>query len=176
MAAGQFRHIDAKGAAEQELINPEFRSYNFDMLDGLSYEIDVSQPPRYNPDGRLIAPEARRIAELRYQGRPLDLAAEFLVVTNNYRASGGGNFPGLSADKIVIDAPDENREAVVQYLAAAQRFNPSADGNWRIRPVPGVKLRFVSGAAAIKYLARVPSVRLVSDLGDGTALYELAPP
>lgn len=178
MAAGQFRQIDPigqGGAAEQELINPEFRSYNFDTLDGVSYEIDVSQPARYSVEGKLLAPDAHRIVNLRYQGKPIDARADFLVVTNNYRASGGGNFPGLGADKIVIDSPDENREAVVNYLAGVKHFNPSADGNWRIRPVPGVKLRFISGAAGIKYLPLVPSVRLVKDLGDGSALYELAP-
>ena len=63
----------------------------------------------------------------------------------------------------------------MNYLAGVKTVNPSADGNWRILPVPGVKLRFISGAAAIKYLAQVPSVRLVKDLGDGSALYELAP-
>lgn len=174
MAAGQFRRIDAQGPAEQELIAPEFRSYNFDTLDGLTYEIDVTQPARFDAEGRRTAGDARRIVNLSWQGRPLDAQQSFLVITNNYRASGGGNFPGLSADKIVIDAADENREAVVQYLAAAGRFNPSADANWRIRPVPGVKLRFVAGAGGIKHLASVPAVRLVRDLGDGSALYELA--
>jgi len=175
MAAGQFRQIDPKGAPEQDLINPAFRSYNFDTLDGVSYQIDVSQPPRYDPDGKRLGHEARRIVNLRYQDRPIDEQGDFLVVTNNYRASGGGGFPGLSAERIVVDSPDENREAVMQYLSAAKTFNPSADANWRVLPVPGVKLRFVSGAAAVKYLGQVPAVRLVRDLGDGTALYELAP-
>jgi len=175
MSAGQFRQIDPKGAPEQNLINPEFRSYNFDTLDGVSYEIDISQPARYSVEGKLLAPAAHRIVNLRYQGQPIDEKADFLIVTNNYRASGGGGFPGLSAERIVIDSPDENREAVVSYLASVKNFNPSADGNWRVLPVPGVKLRFISGSAAIKYLDRVPSVRLVRDLGDGSALYELAP-
>ncbi|MET0519366.1 MAG: bifunctional 2',3'-cyclic-nucleotide 2'-phosphodiesterase/3'-nucleotidase [Burkholderiaceae bacterium] len=178
MSAGQFRQItprDQGGPAEQELLNTEFRSYNFDTLDGVSYQIDITQPARYDPDGKLVAPAAHRIEDLRYQGRPVGDGGEYLVVTNNYRASGGGNFPGLNAGKIVIDSPDENREAVVQYLSAARHFNPSADGNWKVRPVPGVKLRFFSSAAAIKYLKQVPSVRLVKDLGDGSAQYELAP-
>jgi 2',3'-cyclic-nucleotide 2'-phosphodiesterase / 3'-nucleotidase len=52
-----------------------------------------------------------------------------------------------------MDAPDENREAIVEYLASVKRFDPSADGNWRLMPVPGVKLRFVSGAGGIVHLA-----------------------
>jgi 2',3'-cyclic-nucleotide 2'-phosphodiesterase/3'-nucleotidase len=122
-----------------------------------------------------VAPQARRIVDLRHKGQPVGDTAEFAVATNNYRASGGGNFPALDGSRTVLDAPDENREAVVQYLKAQKRVNPSADGNWRILPVPGVKLQFVSGAGGINHLARTPAVRLVKDKGNGSALFELQP-
>lgn len=175
MSAGQFRRIDPAGPPEQQLINEAFRTYNFDTLDGVSYRIDVTQPARYDANGKLVAPDARRIVELRREGRPVADDERFIVVTNNYRASGGGGFPGLDGRNIVMDAPDENREALVQYLAATPRIDPSADGNWRILPVPGVALRFTSGAGGIAHLARYPQIRLVRDNGDGSALYELLP-
>ncbi len=174
-AAGAFNRIDPAGDKVQNLINSGFPSFNFDTLDGVSYRIDVTQPARYERSGKLVAPQARRIVELRYQGRPVADEAEFLVVTNNYRASGGGNFPGLDGSNIVLDAPDENREALTQFLQAARTVDPAADGNWRILPVPGVALRFVSGAGGIAHLARTPQVRLVQEQGDGSALYELQP-
>jgi len=173
MSAGNFRQIDPRGAPEQDLLEPSFRAYNFDTLDGLSYEIDVTQAARYDADGKRLAGDGRRIVNLRHQGRPVADKAEFLVVTNNYRANGGGSFPGLNASKIVVDAPDENREAVARYLAGIKRFNPTADGNWRVLPVPGVKLRFLSGAGGMAHLATTPRVKLVKDNGDGSALYEL---
>ena len=74
---------------------------------------------------------------------------------------------------IVVDAPDESREALVQYMRASQTLNPSADGNWRILPVPGVRLRFNAGAGGIAHLARYPQIRLVKDNGDGSATFEL---
>ena len=175
MAAGAFNRIDPAGAPEQSLINSGYPSYNFDTLDGVSYRIDVSQPARYERSGKLVAPESHRIVDLRHDGKPIDEQADFLVVTNNYRASGGGAFPGLDGSNIVLDAPDENREALLQYLSAARTIDPAADGNWRIQPVPGVKLRFVSGAGGTAHLARYPQIHLVKDQGDGTALYELAP-
>ncbi len=174
-SAGAFNRIAPDGAAEQNLINPAFPSYNFDTLDGVSYRYDLTQPARYNRDGKLVAPQAHRVADLRYQGQPITAQAEFAVVTNNYRASGGGNFPTLDGTQIILDAPDENREALVQYLQAAKTVNPAADGNWQVQAVPGVKLRFVSGSGGIAHLARHPQVRLVSDNGDGSALYELVP-
>ncbi|MEK8049017.1 bifunctional 2',3'-cyclic-nucleotide 2'-phosphodiesterase/3'-nucleotidase [Ideonella sp. DXS22W] len=173
MSAGAFRRIDPQGPAEQALIDERYVPYNFDMIDGLSYRIDVTQPARYDVAGKLVAPEARRIVDLRHQGQPVKDDAPFIVVTNNYRAAGGGSFPGLDGRQIVMDAPDENREALVQYLRSADRLDPSADGNWRIQPVPGVSLRFTSSAAGIAQLPRTPQVRLVKDNGDGSALYEL---
>ncbi|MBL8360184.1 MAG: bifunctional 2',3'-cyclic-nucleotide 2'-phosphodiesterase/3'-nucleotidase [Rubrivivax sp.] len=175
MSAGAFNRIDPAGAPEQNLIDTGFPSFNFDTLDGVTYRIDVTQPARYDRGGKLVSPGSRRITDLRHDGRPIDEAAEFVVVTNNYRASGGGNFPGLDGSGIVLDAPDENREALVQYLAAQKRVDPSADGNWRIQPVPGVKLRFLSSTAGAAHLARYAQIRLVKDNGDGSSLYELVP-
>ena len=175
MSAGAFNRIDPHGAPAQDLVNASFPSYNFDTLDGVSYTIDVTQAARYDRTGKLVAPDARRIRDLRYNGQPIDEQAWFAVVTNNYRASGGGAFPGLDGSNIVLSAPDENREALLQYLSSTRRVEPTADGNWRILPVPGVKLRFVSGAAAVAHLPRYPQVRHVADNADGTALFELAP-
>jgi 2',3'-cyclic-nucleotide 2'-phosphodiesterase/3'-nucleotidase len=174
MSAGAFNRIDPAGPPEQNLINDGFPTYNFDTIDGVTYRIDLTQPARYERSGKLVAPQARRIADLRYQGQPIDDNARFIVVTNNYRASGGGNFPGLDGSNIVMDAPEENREALVEYFRQVKRFDPSADSNWRIQLVPGIKLRFTSGAGGIAHLARTPGVRLVKDNGDGSALYELA--
>jgi 2',3'-cyclic-nucleotide 2'-phosphodiesterase/3'-nucleotidase len=175
MSAGAFNRIDPAGAPEQNLVNPGFPSYNFDTLDGVSYTVDVTQPARYDRSGKLVAPSARRIHDLRHNGQPVADSAMFAVVTNNYRASGGGSFPGLDGSNIILDAPDENREALLQYLQGQKNIDPAADGNWRVLPVPGVKLRFVSGAGGVAHLARYPQVKLVKDNGDGTALYELAP-
>ena len=175
MSAGQFNRIDPQGAPEQNLVNDSFKTYNFDSFEGVNYRIDVTQPARYSPDGKLVAPDAHRIHDLRHQGQPIALSAPFLVVTNNYRASGGGWFPGLDGKNIVVDSPDETREALVRYLREAGTLDASADNNWRIQAVPGVKLRFLSGAGAIAHLARYPQVRLVKDNGDGSALFELMP-
>lgn len=175
MSAQAFKRIDPKGAPEQELIDSAFPSYNFDVIDGVTYRIDVTQAARYDRGGKVVDEAAHRIVDLRHAGKPIDDKASFIVVTNNYRAGGGGNFPAMDVKNIVMDAPDENREAIVDYLAGVKRFNPSADGNWSLVPVPGVKLRFVSGAGGIAYLPMNPKIKLVKDNGDGSALYELAP-
>jgi 2',3'-cyclic-nucleotide 2'-phosphodiesterase / 3'-nucleotidase len=175
MSAGAFNRIDPAGAPEQDLVNPGFPSFNFDTIDGVTYRIDVTQPARYDRSGKVVNEAARRIVDLRFEGKPINDPAEFIVVTNNYRAGGGGNFPGLDGKNIVMDAPDENREALVAYLASVKTFNPSADGNWKLQAVPGVKLRFMSSAGGIVHLKANPQIKLLKDNGDGSALFEVAP-
>jgi 2',3'-cyclic-nucleotide 2'-phosphodiesterase/3'-nucleotidase len=181
MSAGQFNQIDPQGAAQQAVLNDNFRSYNFDTLDGVSYEFDITQPARYDANGKLVSPDAHRVKKLSYQGQPVQADAKFIVATNNYRAFGGGNFPGLNASKVVLEAPEENRQVLVDYLrmtdmlSANKQVNPSADGNWRIAPVAGVRMTFLSASAAQRYLPGHPQVHLIKDNGDGSALYEIAP-
>ena len=177
MSAGQFHQIDPKGAAQQALVNDAFPSYNFDVIDGVTYEIDVTQPPRYAINGQLANAQAQRIRNLSFGGKPIDPQARFLVVTNNYRAYGGGNFPGINATKVVLDAPDENSQALVEYLSQSpgQTVNPSADGNWRIASIAAVEPTFLSSSNAARFLAHHPGIRLVKDNGDGSAVYALRP-
>jgi 2',3'-cyclic-nucleotide 2'-phosphodiesterase/3'-nucleotidase len=181
MSAGQFLQIDPKGPPRQPLLSATFRSYNFDTLDGVTYALDVTQPAKYDTDGAVVAPAANRVKDLSYQGKPVRDDDRFVVATNNYRAFGGGNFPGLTAAKVIIEAPEETRQVLIEYLRMTDRLsangqvNPSADNNWRILPVPGVHMTFVSASAGIQYLPRHPNIRLLQDNGDGSALYELAP-
>ena len=93
----------------------------------------MTQPPRYDTQGKVQNANARRIVDLKFDGKPIDEAQEFIVATNNYRASGGGNFPGLDGKNIVVDSPDENRQVVLNYIVANKTINPSADGNWLYR-------------------------------------------
>ena len=177
MSVGQFRRIDPKGPSTQPLLDETFRPYNFDPIDGVTYEFDLTQPARYDGNGKLVAPDAHRVQKLRHAGAPVVDDQKLLVATNNYRAYGGGNFPGLDGTNVVIDSPDENRQVVVDWLAQfGEPVNPSADGNWRIRPVPDVALTFVIGAGAARHLARHPNIRRVEDNGDGFATFELTAP
>ena len=176
MAAGQYRRIDPQGPAVQDLLDLDARSYNTDTVDGVSYEIDVTQEARYSFDGKLIHADSHRIQNLCYQGQPVDEAADFLVVTNNYRANGGGHFPGIDGSRIVLDTPMETRQVLSAYIAAQKTLTPKADGNWHVLPVPGVRLSFVSSAAGAQYLPLVPGVCLSITLEGGWATYELRPP
>jgi 2',3'-cyclic-nucleotide 2'-phosphodiesterase/3'-nucleotidase len=135
-SASIFRAIDPNQRGEQPLLGPAFAAYNFDVIDGVDYAIDVTQPARYDESGALAAQGAHRIRDLTFKGAPVDPNEAFLVVTNNYRASGGGGFPGCDGTGVVIEAPDANREVVLQYLASRTEIAPKSDDGWRFAPWP----------------------------------------
>ncbi|MFD1730664.1 2',3'-cyclic-nucleotide 2'-phosphodiesterase [Deinococcus malanensis] len=170
-SAGQFKQIDPSKKEPQALVDETFPTYNFDVIDGVTYEIDVTQPNRYNSKGEVANPNARRIKNLQYQGKPIDPAAQFVIATNNYRASGGGSFPGLNGKNIVLQAPDETREALVKYFTEQKTINPTADNNWKLTPIPGATLLYVSSPNAQKYLPTGASLLRTRD--DGFAEYTI---
>lgn len=170
-SAGQFKQIDPTKTEPQALVDESFPTYNFDVIDGVTYEIDVTQPSRYGADGKVANENARRVKNLQYQGKPIDPAQQFVVATNNYRASGGGKFPGLDGTNIVLQAPDETRQALIGYFQQQQTVNPTADGNWKLTPIPGVTLSVSSSPNAQKFL--LTGASYVKTRDDGFAEYTL---
>ena len=156
-SASIFRRIDPDGRDEQPLLGPAFASYNFDVIDGVDYTIDVTKSARYDESGALIAPEARRIRELKFKGAPVDPNQSFLVVTNNYRASGGGGFPGCDGTSVLIEAPDANRDVLLKYVESKTEIAPNSNSAWRFAPWPG--------AAVVTYLTSPPASDLPAPPG-----------
>jgi 2',3'-cyclic-nucleotide 2'-phosphodiesterase/3'-nucleotidase len=168
MSAGIFNKIEP-GKADQKLINDDFPSYNYDVIDGVTYKIDVSQPPKYNAKGEVINATASRIVDLRYDGKPIDPAQKFVVVSNNYRAGGGGNFPGVNGKAVIFVAPDTNRDVIVRYIVDQGTINPSADSNWSFAPVAGASVLFPSGPKAKDHLKDVKGIEFA---GPGEAGFD----
>lgn len=134
-SAGQFNQIDVNSSKPQSLINWDgFRTYNFDVIDGVDYQIDVSQPARYDGECQMVNPKAERIKGLTFKGKPIDPNATFLVATNNYRAY-GGKFAGTGDNHIAFASPDENRSVLANWITASKEIHPAADNNWRLAPI-----------------------------------------
>ncbi|SEH94247.1 2',3'-cyclic-nucleotide 2'-phosphodiesterase / 3'-nucleotidase [Rhizobium tibeticum] len=165
MSAAMFNEVKP-GSKDADLLNNAFPSYNFDVIDGVTYQIDLSQPRRFDDDGKLINADANRIQNLQFDGKPIDLKQKFVVVTNNYRAGGGGKFPEIAADKVIFQAPDTNRDVIVRFVHEEGTINPSADGNWTFKPLSGTTAVFQSGPKAKQFLADVKSVK-IEEAGDG---------
>ncbi|MEM9268609.1 MAG: bifunctional 2',3'-cyclic-nucleotide 2'-phosphodiesterase/3'-nucleotidase, partial [Pseudomonadota bacterium] len=173
-SAGMFNMVEP-GKADQILLNPEFPSYNFDVIDGVQYKIDLSQPSKYSSRGELLNADANRIVELTYNGAPLDLKAEFVIATNNYRAGGGGSFPGADGSTTIFEAPDTNRDVIVRYIVEQGTINPTADDNWSFKPLPGTSVLFDTGPKGVDVVDDVKGVTIepAGSGEDGFARYRI---
>ncbi len=187
-SANQFNRIDSHSSQPQQLINYNHPTYNFDVIDGVSYQIDITQPSKYGRECELLDPAASRIVNLSYRDSTgkvfaeAELAAkQFIVATNNFRAF-GGKFAGTGSDKVVLELPDSNREALVSYIESQSAYNqttgqydsavnPAADHNWSISPIHSnttLDIRFTTqnserAEAFIKANQRQPMTKLGID-------------
>ncbi|EEM82273.1 hypothetical protein bthur0011_38600 [Bacillus thuringiensis serovar huazhongensis BGSC 4BD1] len=153
MSAGQFNQIDPKKTEEQPLVNIGYPTYNFDILDGLKYEIDVTQPAKYDKDGKVVNANTNRIVNMTYEGKPVADDQKFIVATNNYRGS-SKTFPGVSKGEVIYQSQDETRQIIVKYMQETPVINPAADQNWTFKPIVADKLNttFDSSPNAQKYI------------------------
>lgn len=139
-SANQFNQIDPSSSAPQYLINWDtHRTYNFDVIDGVTYKIDITQPSKFDGDCNVVNNDANRIVQLSYTDGTTTFSGddflnkEFIIASNNYRAF-GGKFAGTGSDYVIMELPDTNREALAQYITAETEakgeVDPTADNNW----------------------------------------------
>ncbi|MDO7206051.1 hypothetical protein Q5M85_20150 [Paraclostridium bifermentans] len=67
MASGMYNTINPTSNEDQQLFNPAYRSYNFDSIEGLTYEIDVTKKAKYDSNGNTINQASQRISNLKIQ-------------------------------------------------------------------------------------------------------------
>lgn len=135
-AARLFNTIDPAKPGPQPLIG-NMPAYNFDILFGLTYAIDVTKPPRYDRPATITDPNAHRVTDIQYDGKPLKDDQDYLIVTNNYRANGGGEFPKMDGSAIALVAPETNRDILINYIRDKKTVTPDNTPVWRFVPVSG---------------------------------------
>lgn len=108
-----------------------WRSYT--IFDGLEYEIDASQPARYNSAGDIIHEDARRISRLTYNGQEVTDDITFIIVDNN-----------ITSTRAVINALSNQRltskalrtaEYLKEYVSELGTFGEienKVDNNWSV--------------------------------------------
>ncbi|WP_338777503.1 5'-nucleotidase C-terminal domain-containing protein [Streptomyces sp. DG1A-41] len=96
--------------------------YNYDVVSGLSYEIDIAKPA------------GSRVTNVRFEGQPLADDATFVFAVNNYRANGGGNFPHVAAARLLWSNSDEIRNTMIAWVKAKGAIDPAgfAAVDWKL--------------------------------------------
>jgi 2',3'-cyclic-nucleotide 2'-phosphodiesterase (5'-nucleotidase family) len=118
-SARYFREYQT-GKSLAELVDQRIPGYNFDMAEGVSYELDVTKP------------FGDRIQNLKFKGQPVEPTQKLRVVTNNYRVNGGGGFTMFKDAPVVYRSSEEVRELIIDWVERNKTIPTTVNNNWRI--------------------------------------------
>jgi len=111
-------------APGQRVVDPSVPGYNFDVVSGASYRIDLTQAV------------GQRIVGLAVNGRPVAASDSFTLATNSYRAAGGGGYTMLLGARVVYDRGEDIADLLMDDIRragavqAVDYYTPS----WAILP------------------------------------------
>ena len=120
-----YRTLAPDGSAPMGgLVDPRIPGYNFDVVSGVDYVIDVSRPA------------GARITTLTRNGRAVQPSDSFTMAVNNYRQSGGGGYAMLANAPVVFEKDVDIRSLLIAEVAKAGTLDPAryATVNWRLEP------------------------------------------
>ncbi|WP_019413797.1 bifunctional UDP-sugar hydrolase/5'-nucleotidase [Paenisporosarcina sp. TG20] len=119
LSASYFRiNEDNNIVVNPTFITPKPQHYNYDMWEGIDYTIDVAQPI------------GQRIIKLSFHQQ--DQNGPFLVVMNNYRAGGGGNFELFKNKTVVKEILTDMAELLADYLQVHQVVKACVNNNFTV--------------------------------------------
>ena len=121
-AARYFRTCPEPTCARGPLVDRAVAGYNYDMAQGVGYEIDLTQPA------------GQRVKELRYRGAPLRDEQPLRIALNNYRAAGSAGYSMFRDAKVVWRSGREIRDLMIEYFGTHRKLPARPDGNWRLVP------------------------------------------
>jgi 2',3'-cyclic-nucleotide 2'-phosphodiesterase (5'-nucleotidase family) len=109
-------------------VDPTFPGFNFDIVAGADYTLDVSRPA------------GQRVTRLEVKGRPVAPTDSFSLALNNYRQAGGGGYAMLAHAPVVYDKQQEIRQLLVDEVRRRGTLAPAEYfvRNWHIEPAAAV--------------------------------------
>lgn len=108
------------GKSLSELVDQRIPGYDFDMAEGVTYELDNTKP------------FGQRIQNLKFKGQPVTPTQKLRVVTNNYRVNGGGGYTMYKGAPVVYRSSEEVRELIIDWVERNKKIPTEANNNWRI--------------------------------------------
>jgi 2',3'-cyclic-nucleotide 2'-phosphodiesterase/3'-nucleotidase len=111
-----------EGKTPAELIDRNIPGYNFDIAEGVTYELDLRRP------------RGDRIRNLAFQGTPLTPDRLLRLATNNYRYNGGGGYTMFKGAKVLARSGTEIRDLIIDWVERHGEIPAEPTGNWRILP------------------------------------------
>lgn len=152
-----FNQINPRTKA-QRLVNPMFPGFNFDVVHGLEYQIDLTKPARYDEYGHRTESTAHRICGAMLEGVPLSPTAPVILASNSFRMAGGGGFPA-SEPKNAVYRSNSQMRAIIQDHICAGRAGDVLAGGWGFVPIKHAGVIIETSPLAEGLLAEIAQFR-----------------
>ncbi|MFL6211038.1 MAG: bifunctional metallophosphatase/5'-nucleotidase [Pyrinomonadaceae bacterium] len=110
------------GKAAADLVDEKIPGYNFDIAEGVDYDLDLTKP------------FGQRIQNLRFRGQPLSMTQKLKLATNNYRVNGGGGYTMYRGAPELFRSSEEIRELIIAWVEQHKRIPAEPTNNWRLLP------------------------------------------
>lgn len=152
-SASLFQRI-TPGVRDQPLADPHFPAYQFDVIQDVTWRIDLSRPAAFQASG--TPGDGGRVRDLRWRGRPVADDDRFVLATNTYRMAACGLFGPLAAGKrsVIASAP-QTRDVIRNYLRQRRRIALDPAPAWTFVPMPGTSVTFETGPGGIPMLSDI---------------------
>jgi 2',3'-cyclic-nucleotide 2'-phosphodiesterase/3'-nucleotidase len=142
--------------------------FAFEAIPGLNYAIDLSRPSRFDPRGRLVHPDARRIVGLTYGGALVKPDQRFILATNNHRFNVETLAVGGAVPEPVYTSGIRMQAMIAEQIRLRGVIGQPAQRNWHFLPMPGTTVRLQAGVGSERHAADIASYR-AQFLGSDTA-------
>src|SRR5262249_23431959 len=109
-AARYFLSCQGEACGTAALTNPRVIGFNYDMAQGVQYEIDLTRP------------EGDRIRNITWKGKPLETGQKLRIAVNNYRAAGSAGYTMFVGAKVLWQSRTEIRDLMIQYYTERKRL------------------------------------------------------
>ena len=128
--------------AGQPILNDSVAGYNYDVVSGVVYNVDLSRPA------------GQRIRGLAFNGKIVQPTDTFTLALNSYRQAGGGGYSMLAKAPVIYDKGEDIRELLVDEIRRARTIQAAAylRPSWAIIPDSAraaARAAFAPAAAAI---------------------------
>lgn len=120
-SAKYFRGFEP-GKSAADLVDEKIPAYNFDIAEGVTYDLDISKPFE------------QRIQKLSFQGQPVRPEQKFRLATNNYRVNGGGGYTMFKDAPVVYRSSELIRDLIIDWVERHRTIPTQPNNNWRIVP------------------------------------------
>ena len=133
-SARYFRTFAGDTGRTIPLVNERIPGYNFDIVAGADYVIDVSRPA------------GARLTLLSVKGKPVVDTDTFTLALNNYRQTGGGGYAMLQGAPVVYDRQQDIRDLLIEEVTRRRTLTPDAyfTQNWRLEPAAAIDAAYLA--------------------------------